>query len=74
MIPVLLAPEQVTVTSGADPMVDITLRNGALFFPELDDLARSRNDLWFFVGHHRRFCFNGEPKLERYSRTSRYQT
>lgn len=39
MIPVLLAPEQVTVTSGADPMVDITLRNGALFFPELDDLS-----------------------------------
>lgn len=39
MIPVLLAPEQVTVTSGADPMVTIDLRNRALFFPEFDDLS-----------------------------------
>ena len=39
MIPVLLAPEQITVTSGADPGVEITLRNGAWFFPEFDDLT-----------------------------------
>jgi hypothetical protein len=39
MIPDLLAPEQITVTSGADPLVEITLRNGALCFPEFDDLT-----------------------------------
>ncbi len=35
----LLAPEQVTVTSGVNPGVTVTLRNEGLFFPELDDLT-----------------------------------